>query len=179
MAEQPILEYPHSALRTVCQPVHAFDESLSTLLNDLADTVYATPGIGLCAPQVGELKRVLVMDLSDDGSALQEYVNPQIISRSGLAIATEACLSLPGISAKVIRSGTIVVRACDRHGTPFERTLENMHAVCLQHELDHLDGKLFIDRLSAIRRLPLQRRLRAMASAPSAGISATRKLAES
>lgn len=168
MAQLPILEYPHPALRTVSTPVQQFGENLSTLLDNLGDTLYATPGIGLCAPQVGELKRVIVMDLSDDNSALQEYVNPELVSRSGLAIATEACLSLPGINAKVTRSGTIAVKAYDRYGTPFERTLENMHAVCLQHELDHLDGKLFIDRISAIRRFPMRRRLKEMVSKPSA-----------
>lgn len=165
MAQLPILEYPHPVLRTVSAPVRRFDDELSALLDDLAETLYATPGIGLCAPQVSELKQVVVMDLSDDDSALEEYVNPVIVSRSGVAIATESCLSLPGISAKVVRSGTILVEAFDRHGQRFERTLEAMHAICLQHEVDHLQGKLFIDRISALRRLPMRKRLAAMDSA--------------
>jgi peptide deformylase len=162
MAQLPILQYPHPALRSTSAPVQHFDQELWSLLDNLKDTLYATPGIGLCAPQVGELKQVVVMDLSDDNSALEEYINPEIITHSGLAIATEACLSLPGLKAKVRRAGTIVVKACDRHGDAFERTLENMHAICLQHELDHLEGKLFIDRISALRRLPMRGRLAAM-----------------
>jgi len=104
-------QYPHPALRTVSAPVQQFDEDLSTLLENLTETLYATSGIGLCAPQVGVQKQVVVMDLSDDDTALEEYVNPEIVSRSGLAIATESCLSLPGISVMVIRSGVIVVKA--------------------------------------------------------------------
>jgi len=167
VAQLPILEYPHPTLRAVSAPVQQFDEDLSTLLENLTETLYATPGIGLCAPQVGALKQVVVMDLSDNDTALEEYVNPEIVTRSGLAIATESCLSLPGISAKVIRSGVIVVKAFDRQGSPFERRLEDMHAVCLQHEIDHLNGSLFIDRISAVRRLPMRRRLAAMDAAMS------------
>jgi len=119
MAQLPILQYPHPALRSTSAPVQHFDQELWSLLDNLKDTLYATPGIGLCAPQVSELKQVVVMDLSDDNSALEEYINPEIITHSG-------------------------------------------HAICLQHELDHLEGKLFIDRISALRRLPMRGRLAAM-----------------
>lgn len=162
MAQLPIIEYPDPLLRTASTIVEHFDASLNRLLGNLADTLHATPGIGLCAPQIGELRQVVVMDLSEDDSSLEEYINPEICSRSGMAIATEACLSLPGISAKVIRSAEIHVRAVDRNGKPFERILDGMHAICLQHEIDHLQGKLFIDRISALRRLPMRTRLTAM-----------------
>lgn len=153
MAPLPILEYPDERLRTPAAPVTVFDAALGSLIDDLVETLHASTGIGLCAPQTGDLRRVLVMDLSDDGSAPQAYVNPEILSRSGLAIVEESCLSLPGIAAKVMRSGQVRVRASDRNGQTFERDLDGMHAVCLQHESDHLDGKLFTDRLSALRRL--------------------------
>lgn len=156
MARLPIIEYPDERLRTPAAPVTVFDEALGSLIDDLLETLHASPGIGLCAPQTGDLRRVLVMDLSDDGSAPRTYVNPEILSRSGLAIATESCLSLPGISARVMRSAQVRVRASDRNGRTFERDLDGMHAICLQHESDHLDGKLFTDRLSSLRRLRLR-----------------------
>jgi len=158
----PIIEYPDERLRTASAPVTVFDAALGSLIDDLVETLHATTGIGLCAPQTGELRRVLVMDLSGDGSAPQAYVNPEILSRSGLAIVEESCLSLPGVAAKVFRSARVRVRASDRTGRSFERDLEGMHAVCLQHESDHLDGKLFTDRLSALRRLRFRTALAAL-----------------
>ena len=153
MTRLPIIEYPDERLRTPAAPVTVFDAALGSLIDDLVETLHATSGIGLCAPQTGDLRRVLVMDLSEDGSAPQAYVNPEILSRSGFAIAEESCLSLPGITAKVVRSAAVRVRASDRDGRPFERDLDGMHAICLQHESDHLDGMLFTDRLSRLRRL--------------------------
>ena len=153
MPRLPIIEYPDERLRTQADPVTVFDAALGSLIDDLVETLHATTGIGLCAPQTGNSRRVLVMDLSGDGSAPEAYVNPEILSRSGFAIVDESCLSLPGITAKVVRSAEVRVRASGRDGRTFERDLEGMHAVCLQHESDHLDGKLFTDRLSRLRRL--------------------------
>ena len=156
MAQLPIVIYPDARLEQTSVPVTDFDASLSSLLENLTDTLYATPGIGLCAPQLGQLQQVVVMDLSEDRSALQTYINPRIIKRRGMAIATEACLSLPGLSAKVIRSAEILVEAQDAQGKPIEATLNNMHAICLQHEIDHLHGKLFFERISYLRRIPMR-----------------------
>ena len=153
MAVLPIIEYPDERLRARSDAVTSFDAAFGAFVDDLVATLHASPGIGLCAPQVGTLRRVLVADLSDDGSDPQEYVNPELLSRSGLAVVDERCLSLPGISAKIVRAAAVTVRASDRAGRVFERELEGMHAVCVQHEIDHLDGKLFTDRLSAFRRL--------------------------
>lgn len=162
MSALPIIEYPDKRLQSESAPVERFDHELNRLVDNLRDTLYATTGIGLCAPQLGDLRRVLVMDLSESQSDCQEYINPVIRSKSGIAIANESCLSLPGISAKVVRAAQVRVWAQDRHGESFERELDGMYAICLQHELDHLDGKLFIDRLSALRRLPFRSRLDAM-----------------
>ncbi len=135
-------------------PVDDFDADLASLVQDLVDTLHGTAtGIGISAPQVGDLRRVLVMDLTNDRNGPEVYVNPEILSRSTPGLVEESCLSIPGVVGNVVRSTELRVRALDRHGAPFERALTGMHAVCLQHELDHLDGKLFIDRLSLLRRI--------------------------
>jgi peptide deformylase len=153
VAHRQILEYPDPRLRQRSLPVAAFDDDLARLVEDLFDTLYATSGIGLSAPQTGTLRRVLVMDHSGDASAPEVYVNPALLQRSAIGIVEESCLSVPGISGNVVRATRVRVQAQDRTGAPFERDLEGMPAVCLQHEIDHLDGKLFIDRLMPWRRL--------------------------
>lgn len=162
MPVRKIVEYPDERLRTPSIEVTQFDAGLDSLITDLFDTLYATPGIGLCAPQLGDHRRVLVMDLSDDDSAPQVFVNPRIIKKSGLGIADEACLSLPGIVGKVIRSGRVLAAAQDRAGKPFERDMANMEAICLQHEIDHLDGTLFVDRLSWFSRFRQRNKIQQM-----------------
>ena len=152
MARLDVLEYPDPRLRRRCEPVERFDEALHGLVDDLFDTLYAGEAIGLAAPQVDRPVRVLVMDLSDDASAPQVFVNPEILSQSALGLVVESCLSLPGVVANVVRATEIRVRAQNRDGDVFERDLTAMDAVCLQHELDHLDGRLFVDRLSFLRR---------------------------
>lgn len=162
MAKLDILEYPDPMLRQTARPVTQFDAQLEQLTDNLKDTLYATSGIGLCAPQVGHSVQLLVMDLSDNHTKPEVFINPTLVSKSGLAIAEEQCLSIPGIAAKVMRAGVVQVRAYDVMGKEFERELEGMSAICLQHEIDHLNGMLFIDRLSKLRRFRFRRILRAL-----------------
>jgi peptide deformylase len=156
MARLDILQYPDPRLRRPASPVTAFDGTLARTIGDLFDTLYATPGIGLSAPQIGDQRQVLVMDLSGNAAAPQVYVNPQILSKSAWGLVEESCLSVPGIAGNVIRATQIRVRAQDRNGDSFERELKGMEAVCLQHEADHLAGMLFIDRLSLLQRLRIR-----------------------
>ncbi len=140
MSRLPILEYPDPRLRLRSKPVTAFDEGLGRLIDDLLETLYSTTGIGLSAPQAGDHRQVLVMDLSGSASEPQVYVNPEILASAVPALVEESCLSVPGVVDRVVRATRLRVRARDRSGQPFERDLEGMHAVCLQHELDHLGG---------------------------------------
>lgn len=158
MPIRPILEYPDPRLRQLAAPVAAFDNDLARLVEDLLLTLYSTSGIGLSAPQTGTSSRVLVMDHSGDATAPEVYVNPEIQKRAAFGIVEESCLSVPGITGNVLRATKLRVRAHDQHGTPFERDLADMPAICLQHEIDHLNGKLFIDRLWFWRRLMIRAR---------------------
>lgn len=164
MARLPILEYPDPRLRLRSRPVARVDEAVYRLVDDLFDTLYDTPGIGLSAPQTGALLRVVVADLSGTTSAPRVYINPVILESSVPALVEESCLSIPGIVGNVVRATRVRVRALDRTGVPFERELEDMDAVCIQHEVDHLDGRLFIDRLSLFRRFRLKASARLGAS---------------
>lgn len=168
MPQRAIVEYPDPRLRERSQEVTEFDASIEALVADLFDTLYATTGIGLSAPQIDDRRRVLVMDLSDNHSEPQVYINPQILHRSVPGIIEESCMSVPGVVGKVFRATQVRVKAMDRAGDPFERNLSNMHAVCLQHEIDHLDGKLFVDKFSWLRRFWLRR---ATAKAQRASVS--------
>ena len=159
MARLEILEYPDPRLQLRSEPVTRFDDELERLIKDLLDTLYANEAIGLSAPQVAELHQVLVIDLSGNASATQIYINPEILSKSAWGLVEESCLSVPGVVGNVFRATALRVRAQDRSGKFFERDLADMHAVCLQHEMDHLAGKLIIDRLSFLRRF----RIRALA----------------
>jgi peptide deformylase len=155
----PILEYPDPRLRTVAQPVTGFDAPFSQLVDDLLETLYATRAIGLAATQVDVHRRVVVMDLSGDGSAPQVFVNPQVLSQDTVGMVEESCLSVPGVVESVRRATRLRVRARDREGAAVERRLEGVPAVCLLHEIDHLDGRLFVDHLSYLRRLRLRWKL--------------------
>ncbi|MEL6871114.1 MAG: peptide deformylase [Pseudomonadota bacterium] len=152
MAQRQILAFPDERLTLTSQPVTTFDSGLNQLVEDLFDTLYATSGIGLCAPQIGELQQVLVMDLSDDHSAPRVFINPTLLSTATPCMVEESCLSVPDYVSVVRRYADARVRACDRHGNEFEQDLTGMEAVCLQHEMDHLDGKLFVERLSYLKR---------------------------
>lgn len=153
MSRLTILEHPDPRLRLAAVPVDSFDATLGQLVDDLCETLCASGGIGLAAPQVGVARRVLVMDLSGGALPPEVYVNPEVLHAAIPALVEESCLSVPGVVGNVVRATRITVRARTRTGGVFETGLEDMHAVCLQHELDHLDGRLFVDRLSWWRRL--------------------------
>ena len=156
MPLRPVLEYPDPRLREPAVPVRAFDAGLAALTDDLRDTLADAGGLGLSAPQIGDDRAVLVVDLSDDGTGAEVYVNPVLLGRAAPGLVEESCLSIPGVVGNVIRHTEVRVRAVDVAGDPFERELSGMAAVCLQHEMDHLNGTLFIDRLSLLRRLRLR-----------------------
>ena len=159
MALLPILEYPDPRLRERALPVTAFDEALGRLIDDMLETMYAAPGIGLSASQVNVRRRLLVIDISEKHDEPLVFINPEILSREGTEKSEEGCLSVPGIFDQVERAAKIRVRAQDRHGVSFERDVEGMLAVCVQHEMDHLDGKLFVDYLSDIKRERIRKKL--------------------
>jgi peptide deformylase len=159
MAHLAILEFPDPRLRTRAVPVTQFDAALGQLVADMLETMYAAPGIGLAATQVNVHRRVLVIDVSDTRDQPQVFINPQILTREGEEISEEGCLSVPTVFEDVKRSAVVTVRAQDRHGSFFERGLDGLLAVCLQHEMDHLEGKLFVDYLSALKRDRIRRKL--------------------
>lgn len=159
MAALPIRLYPDEILRTECKPVEMSDR-IANLIDDMLYTMYEAPGIGLAAPQVGEEIRVLVADVSEDKSQPIALVNPEIVDSAGVIDYEEGCLSLPGVYAKVRRPSKVKVRGLDRDGKPVEIEAEDLLAVCLQHEIDHLNGVLFIDHLSALKRNRLMQKYR-------------------
>ncbi|MDJ0852104.1 MAG: peptide deformylase [Myxococcota bacterium] len=152
MTRLQILEYPDPRLRLPSAPVTEFDDDLGRLIDDLLETLTASKAIGLAAPQANDRRAVLVIDPSGSGSARQVYVNPEILRESTPGLVEESCLSVPGVVGNVIRATEVRVRARNRSGEAFERDLSGMDAVCLQHEMDHLAGRLFVDRLSWFRR---------------------------
>lgn len=159
MALLEILKFPDPRLRTRAEPVTTFDAALSRLIDDMFETMYAAPGIGLAASQVDVHRQLIVMDCSGDRSAPQVFINPEILGREEVGVMEEGCLSVPGIFDEVERAQRVRVRALDRHGQAFECELEGLHAVCLQHEMDHLAGKLFVDYLSTLKRDRIRRKL--------------------
>jgi len=159
MAVLSILEYPDPRLRTRAEPVVAFDAALGRLVDDLLATMYAAPGIGLAATQVDVHQRVIVIDVSEDKTDPRVFINPQILTREGKETSEEGCLSVPGIFDDVERAARIRVRTHDRSGAVHELELEGMLAVCLQHEMDHLEGKLFVDYLSDVKRERIRKKL--------------------
>ncbi len=159
MALLPILEYPDPRLRERALPVTQFDEALGQLVDDMLQTMYAAPGIGLAATQVNVRRRVLVMDVSEERNEPLVFINPEIVSREGVAKTEEGCLSVPGIFDEVERAARVRVQAQDRTGEVFQRDLDGAIAVCLQHEMDHLEGKLFVDYLSDLKRERIRKKL--------------------
>ena len=151
MALLPILQYPDSRLHRVALPVTAVDEAISLLIKDMAETMYAAPGIGLAATQVDALWRIVVIDNSATHDQLRVFINPEIVARSGVSDFEEGCLSVPGVYEKVPRADRITVRALDAQGQHFELEADGLLAVCIQHEMDHLDGKVFVDYLSRLK----------------------------
>ena len=162
MALLPILEFPDPRLRTKAVPVDAAqlsEPSFQQLFDDMFETMYEAPGIGLAASQVDVHQRFMVIDVTEDKSRPLVFVNPQISAREGEQIYQEGCLSVPGIYADVTRSDVITVQALDRHGQPFSLEADGVLAVCIQHEMDHLDGKLFVDYLSPLKREMVRKKL--------------------
>lgn len=158
MARLPILEYPDPRLRIRAEPVTKFDSELKTFVADLFETMYAAPGIGLAATQVNVHKRILVCDIGVDGKQPYCFINPEIVHAEGKTNAEEGCLSVPEFYDFIDRAALIRVRAFDPDGREFELTAEGMLAVCIQHEMDHLDGKLFVDYLSELKRERLKKK---------------------
>ncbi len=159
MARLQILEYPDPRLRTRAKPVEVFDEALARLAADMLETMYAAPGVGLAATQVDQHKRLIVMDVSEDKQAPMVFCNPEILSKEGTGVTEEGCLSVPGIFDEVKRAAQIRARAQDVTGKTFEVDLDGLAAVCLQHEMDHLEGKLFVDYLSDLKRERIRKKL--------------------
>ncbi|MBY4598953.1 peptide deformylase [bacterium BD-1] len=159
MAKLPILEFPDPRLRTVAKPVEKVDDALRNLVDDMFETMYAAPGIGLAATQVDVHVRLLVLDVSEDKSRPMVFINPEILSADGHQVYQEGCLSVPGIYADVKRANQIRVRALDRSGEVFELDADGLLAVCIQHEMDHLAGKVFVDYLSPLKREQVKKKL--------------------
>ena len=158
MARLPILEYPDPRLRIRAEPVTKFDTELKTLVADLFETMYAAPGIGLAATQVDVHKRILVCDVGVESKQPLCLINPEIVRAEGKTNAEEGCLSVPEFYDFIDRAATIRVRAFDPDGKQFELDAEGMLAVCIQHEMDHLEGKLFVDYLSELKRERLKKK---------------------
>lgn len=159
MALLPILHFPDPRLRIKAAPVAAVDDALRKLVDDMFETMYAAPGIGLAAPQINVSKRVVVIDISLEHNQPLCLINPEILAREGGISSEEGCLSVPDEFEVVERASKVEVRALGRDGLPFEMEAEGLLAVCIQHELDHLDGKLFVDYLSALKKQRLRKRL--------------------
>jgi peptide deformylase len=159
MALLNILRYPDARLHKVATPVTVFDETLKKLVADLAETMYAAPGIGLAATQVDVHKQVIVVDVSERRDSLVVLVNPEILEAHGVSDIEEGCLSLPGIYELVERSERVKVRAFDHNGTAFTLEAQGLLSVCIQHELDHLKGKVFVEHLSQLKQQRIRARL--------------------
>ncbi|MCD6527833.1 MAG: peptide deformylase [Desulfuromonas sp.] len=153
MALLRMRHYPDPVLSSVAEAVTEFDDTLRTLATDMVETMYAAPGVGLAAPQIGVLKRLVVIDCGgEEEPELIEAVNPEILERDGESYEEEGCLSVPGYYAQVKRSAWVRVRYQNLHGEMVEQEAEGLLAVCFQHEIDHLEGKLFVDRLSSLKK---------------------------
>src|SRR5688572_29511701 len=159
MARLTILEYPDPRLRTVAVPVSRFDQDLKQRIEDMFETMYAAPGIGLAATQVDWHQQLIVMDISEEKNQRNVFINPEILEKAGKATGEEGCLSVPGIYDDVARAERVRVRYRDADGATHESWFEGMLGVCLQHEMDHLSGKLFVDYLSELKRQRIRKKL--------------------
>jgi len=159
MALLPILRYPDPLLHKKAAAVERVDEAIRKLIADMAETMYEAPGIGLAATQVDVHKRVVVIDVSEDKSKLMVFINPEILERSGEQVCEEGCLSVPGVYEKVSRSERVKVRALDAQGEPYTLEADGLLAVCIQHEIDHLDGKVFVEHLSQLKQSRIKAKL--------------------
>ena len=159
MALRTILEFPDPRLRTRAEPVTRFDADLGSLIDDMLETMYAAPGIGLAATQLDVHRRLIVIDISKEHNEPLVLVNPEILAREGEANTEEGCLSVPGIFDEIKRAAKVRVRAQDRHGATFEQDFDDILAVCIQHEMGHLEGRLFVDYLSDLKRERIRKKL--------------------
>jgi peptide deformylase len=159
MALLNILRYPDARLHKSASPVTVFDDALKNLVRDLAETMYAAPGVGLAATQVDVHKQVIVVDVSDRRDSLVVLVNPEILEASGVSDIEEGCLSVPGVYDVVERAERVKVRAYDQNGNPFTLEAQGLLAVCIQHEMDHLKGKVFVEYLSQLKQQRVRARL--------------------
>jgi peptide deformylase len=160
MAILTILHYPDPQLHTRARPVAVVDDRVRQLLDDMAETMYANQGVGLAATQVNVHERVVVIDVSDEHNAPQAFINLEILSQEGELVGEEGCLSVPGVYDNVPRAERVTVRALDRDGKPFTLEAEGLLAVCLQHELDHLNGKVFVEYLSSLKQNRIRTKLK-------------------
>ena len=163
MALLKIVHYPDPRLHKVAQPIATVDDNIKALVADMAETMYAAPGIGLAATQVDRHVRLIVVDISESKDDLKVFINPEILETSGQSEHEEGCLSVPGIYDRVTRPERIRVRALDREGQPFELETDGLLAVCIQHEIDHLDGKVFVEYLSRLKQERIVRKLKKQA----------------
>ncbi|MBC3766614.1 peptide deformylase [Neptunicella marina] len=159
MAILEVLRFPDERLRTIAKPVDKVDEDIQQLVSDMFETMYDEKGIGLAATQVNVHKRVVVMNVAEEQDNPLVFINPEITHKEGSTISEEGCLSVPNNYAKVDRAEKVTVKALDKEGNPFELTAEGLLAVCIQHELDHLKGTLFIDYLSPLKRQRIKKKL--------------------
>ena len=156
----PILHYPDPRLHKVAAPVTVVDDRIRRLINDMAETMYAAPGIGLAATQVDVHERVLIIDISETRDQLQAFINPEILESSGETETEEGCLSVPGVFDTVRRAERVKVRALNAEGEPFTLEVEGLLAVCIQHEIDHLNGKVFVEYLSRLKQQRIAAKLK-------------------
>ncbi|MBM4357368.1 MAG: peptide deformylase [Deltaproteobacteria bacterium] len=161
MAIRTILHYPDPRLREKAKPITTIDDGIRTLIDDMAETMYAAPGVGLAATQIGEAVSLFVIDVADEDepSDLRVFINPEILTKAGKTCFREGCLSFPGVSEEVERAEKVTVKALDRDGKPFELSADGLLAIAIQHENDHLQGKLMIDHLGLIKRRIVHRQL--------------------
>jgi len=159
MAILDILHFPDARLRNIAKPVEQVGDSMRKLIDDMFETMYEAPGIGLAAVQVNQPHRVIVVDISEERNQPLALVNPEILEMQGEEEMDEGCLSVPGVYEKVQRAERVRVRALDRDGSPLELDVDGLLAVCIQHEIDHLDGKLFVDYLSNLKRQRIRKKL--------------------
>lgn len=160
MALLNILQYPDERLHTIAQSVANFDERIKTLVKDMAETMYAARGIGLAATQIDVHERIIVMDLSEERNQLKVFINPEIMHQAGDVTYEEGCLSVPGIYETVHRAERITVKAFNELGDPFELEADGLLAICIQHEMDHLAGKVFVEYLSPLKQNRIKTKLK-------------------
>lgn len=164
MALLPILHYPDPRLHKVAKPVEQVDDRVRQIVSDMADTMYAAPGVGLAATQVDIHERIVVIDISEDARDLRVLINPEILWKSDdIIVYEEGCLSVPGIFDNVERSAHVKVKAIDTNGQAYEFEAEGLLAVCVQHELDHLIGKVFVERLSQLKQTRIKTKIKKLA----------------